>query len=55
MPDPEIGAHLVEVLSVNGKVEEARKLLKEMLIKYPDDKQLADVKQRIAALADKTN
>ena len=55
MPDPEIGAHLVEVLSVNGKIEEARTLLKAMLAKYPDDKQLVDVKQRIAALADQTN
>lgn len=55
MPDPEIGAHLVEVLSANGKIEEARKLFKEMLAKYPEDKQLADVKQRIADLADKRN
>lgn len=55
MPDPEIGAHLVEVLVVNGKLEEARKLFKEMNAKYPNDKQLADVKQRVAALVDKTN
>lgn len=55
MPDPEIGAHLVEVLSVNSKIDEARKLFKEMLARYPEDKQLADVKQRVAALADKSN
>ena len=55
MPDPEIAAHLIEVLSVNGKRNEARKLFKEMIAKYPDDKQLADVKQRVADLADKSN
>lgn len=55
MPDPEIAAHLIEVLSVNGKRDEARKLFKEMIAKYPDDKQLADVKQRVADLADKSN
>ena len=55
MPDPEIAAHLIEVLAVNGKRDEARKLFKEMIAKYPDDKQLADVKQRVADLADKSN
>lgn len=55
MPDPEIAAHLIEVLSVNGKRDDARKLFKEMIAKYPDDKQLADVKQRVADLAEKTN
>lgn len=55
MPDPEIGAHLIEVLSVNGKAEEARKLFKEMIAKYPEDKQLLDVKQRITELSEKTN
>lgn len=55
MPDPEIGAHLVEVLSVNGKAEEARNRFKELLAKYPEDKQLLDVKQRITELSEKTN
>jgi outer membrane protein assembly factor BamD (BamD/ComL family) len=40
---------------VNGKAEEARQLFKEMIAKYPEDKQLLDVKQRITELSEKTN
>lgn len=50
MPDPEVGSHLIEVLSQLGKKDEAAQLLEEMLAEYPDDKLLLDVKERLAEL-----
>ncbi len=47
MPDPEVGGHLIEVLSQQGKKEEAAKLLKDMLAEYPDDKILVEVRERL--------
>lgn len=50
MPDPEIASHLIEVLSVQGKLDEARKILKEMLAKHPDDKLLKQVRDKHVGL-----
>jgi tetratricopeptide (TPR) repeat protein len=52
MPDPEVASHLIEVLSQQGKKEEAAKLLKEMLTEYPDDKRLVEVKERLVELVE---
>ncbi|HPE59309.1 MAG TPA: tetratricopeptide repeat protein [Thiolinea sp.] len=48
MRDPEIASHLVEVLSRNGKPEEAQKILTEMLARHPDDKMLVEVRSKLA-------
>lgn len=45
--DPEIAAHLSEVLWVMGDQQEARRLLNEFLGKYPEHKSLLEVKQRL--------
>ena len=42
LQDPEVASHLVEVLSKQGQQEEATKLLKEMLKKHPENKQLIE-------------
>ncbi len=47
LQDPEVASHLVEVLSKQGQQEEAAKLLHEMLLKYPDNKQLIEIKSII--------
>jgi tetratricopeptide (TPR) repeat protein len=46
--DPEIAAHLGEVLWVNGNQEEARKIWKEALKKFPTDAKLLETVQRLS-------
>jgi tetratricopeptide (TPR) repeat protein len=46
-PDPEIAAHLVEVLWQKGERAEAERLLRDNLKTHPDDKLLLGVKQRL--------
>ncbi len=45
-PDPEISAHLSEVLWVKGDEQAARKVLQEALKTTPKDEKLLDVKKR---------
>ena len=45
-PDPEIAAHLGEVLWVLGEMVEARKVWEAALRETPDDKRLLDVIKR---------
>lgn len=51
MPDPEVASHLIEVLSQQGKKDEAGKILKDMLAEYPDDKRLVEIKERLVELS----
>lgn len=51
MPDPEVASHLIEVLSKNGKADEAKQILKDMLAKHPNDKQLDEVQKRLSLVA----
>jgi len=46
--DPEIAAHLGEVLSVLGRAEDARRILTEARRKYPDNDTLADAVKKFA-------
>ena len=46
MPDPEIAAHLGEVLWVSGEHEEAEKVWKDALEQHPKSKHLLDVIER---------
>ena len=45
-PDPEIAAHLGEVLWVLGRREEAQKIWQESLTKNPDNEELLAVLKR---------
>ena len=45
-PDPEIAAHLGEVLWAMGNRDEARTVWETALQTTPDDKRLLDVKKR---------
>ena len=47
-PDPEVAAHLVEVLSALGRQEEARRLLSEAQQKFPDSDVLAEALRKFA-------
>ncbi len=47
MDDPEIAAHLIEVLWVTGSRREAQELLDKADSTYPDNRKLKDVKQRL--------
>jgi len=47
MDDPEITAHLIEVLWVTGSRQEAQELLDKADATYPDNHKLKDVKQRL--------
>ncbi len=47
MPDSEIAAHLVELLWVNGKRVEAKKLITNVLKNEPDSEYIKDVMQRL--------
>lgn len=46
-PDPEIAAHLAEVLWMRGDKDEARKLLQDSLAAHPDSEQLKALKKRL--------
>ena len=46
LPDPEIAAHLGEVLWASGEREEAGKIWKDALEQYPENRYLLDVMQR---------
>ena len=46
----EIAAHLIEVLWVSGKQQEAQELLDNALESSPQDEYLLEVKQRIEGL-----
>lgn len=48
--DPEVAGHLVEVLSAGGKPAEARSILQDMLVKFPDDKKLISLKDKLVNL-----
>lgn len=48
--DPEIASHLVEVLSANGKLSEAKTILQDMLGKFPNDQLLIKAKEKLAVL-----
>ena len=49
--DPEIAAHLAEVLWVQGRKEEARRVWNEARKKHPANESLSDVTQRLGGLA----
>ncbi len=46
-PDPEIAAHLVEVLWARGRQQEAQRLLEQALKAHPDDKGLQALRRRL--------
>ena len=45
--DPEIAAHFSEILWAQGKMQEANKILKESLARYPDNEILIETAQRV--------
>ena len=45
--DPEIAAHLGEVLWKQGKVKEAKKILTDSLEKYPDNTIISETQNRL--------
>jgi len=47
LPDPEVAAHVVEVLWKLGRLEEARVVLEKAEERDPDDRMLHDVRQRV--------
>jgi len=47
LPDPEVGAHLVEVLWVRGERAEARRLYADLIQLHPHSEPLLDVKERL--------
>lgn len=47
LPDPEVAAHLVEVLIKRGKRSEAVGMLNDMLNKHPQDERLHGVKEKM--------
>lgn len=51
MRDPEVGVHLVEVLAVMGRCDDARAMYEETEALDPDHKMLADVRERTLANA----
>jgi predicted Zn-dependent protease len=50
LKDPEIASHLVEVLIKQGKQPEAKQVLQEMLVKFPQDPMLVKVKEKFVDL-----
>jgi tetratricopeptide (TPR) repeat protein len=50
LKDPEIASHLVEVLIKQGKQQEAKQVLQEMLVKFPQDPMLVKVKEKFVDL-----
>lgn len=50
LPDPEIAGHLVEVLLARGKADDAKRLLKDTLAKFPDDPLLTKLKDKLVGL-----
>lgn len=50
MQEPEIASHLVEVLVQSGKQAEAKTILDTMLGKFPDDKQLIKVREKLVGV-----
>ena len=48
-PDPEIAAHLGEVLWAEGRRDEAKKVWSQALAKHPDNKALIDVMRKFKA------
>lgn len=48
--EPEIAAHLIEVLWVSGEKDEAKELFDEVIKIAPNDKHIVDIKQRIFGL-----
>jgi tetratricopeptide (TPR) repeat protein len=47
-PDPEVAGHLIEVLTTDGKRDEARKLLKDAIKANPDSRQLKALAKRLS-------
>ena len=47
LPDPEVAAHLGEVLWVSDKHEEAKEIWQKSLEQHPKNKYLLDVIQRL--------
>lgn len=47
-PDPEVAGHLIEVLNADGKRDEARKLMKDVVKANPDNKQLKALAKRLS-------
>ena len=45
--DPEIAAHLGEILWKQGKKEEAKKILKNSLEKYPNNTVISETQNRL--------
>ncbi|WP_020560291.1 tetratricopeptide repeat protein [Thiofilum flexile] len=50
LPDAEVGSHLAQVLHARGKTEEAKKLLADLMNKYPNNKLLAEANKRVVGL-----
>ncbi len=50
LKDPEVASHLVEVLVKQGKNQEAKQVLQEMLVKFPQDPMLVKVKEKFVDL-----
>jgi len=49
LPDPEVAAHLGEVLWQNGRHEEARRIWSESLVEHPDDELLKETMDRFTS------
>lgn len=47
LKDPEVAAHIVEVLWKLDRLEEARTVLEEAEVLFPDNRLLADVRERV--------
>ncbi|MDX5332424.1 MAG: tetratricopeptide repeat protein [Gammaproteobacteria bacterium] len=47
MPDPEVSAHLIEVLWMRGERDEARQLFEQSLRAHPDSDPLRELQQRL--------
>jgi tetratricopeptide (TPR) repeat protein len=47
LEDTEIAGHLVELFWAQGNYDEARKIMNDMLERYPDDEYILELKQRL--------
>jgi uncharacterized protein HemY len=50
LADAEVGSHLVQVLHARGKTAEAKKLLDDLMVKFPNNKLLVEASKRLIGL-----
>lgn len=50
LPDAEVGSHLVQVLHARGKTDEAKKMLNDLMAKFPNNKLLVEASKRVVGL-----